>query len=105
MPKEDNKILKYNHGEKSTKVSFVIYSDLESLLEKMRTCHNNPKNSSTTKINKHRPSGYSLLTHCSFEAAKNKLDYYRGHDCIKTFCKDLKEHGAKIKDYEKKKYH
>ena len=34
MHKEDNKILKYNHGEKSMKVSFVIYSDLESLLEK-----------------------------------------------------------------------
>ena len=71
MPKENNKILKYNHGEKSMKVSFIIYFDLESLLEKMRTCHNNPKKLSTTKINKHRPSGYSLLTHCSFEATKN----------------------------------
>ena len=34
MPKEDNKILKYNHGEKSTKVPFIIYADMESLLEK-----------------------------------------------------------------------
>ena len=34
MPKEDNKILKYNHGEKSVKFSFIIYADLESLLEK-----------------------------------------------------------------------
>ena len=24
MPKEDNKMLKYNHGEKSMKVSFII---------------------------------------------------------------------------------
>ena len=52
MPKEDNKILKYIHGEKSTKPPFIIYADLESLLEKMDTCYNNPKNSSTTKINK-----------------------------------------------------
>ena len=50
MPKEDNKKPKYNHGEKSMKVPFIIYADLESLLEKMSTCHNNPKNSSTTKI-------------------------------------------------------
>ena len=34
MPKEDNKILKYNNGEKSMKVSFTIYADLEPLLEK-----------------------------------------------------------------------
>ena len=34
IPEEDNKILKYNHGEKSMKVPFIIYADLESLLEK-----------------------------------------------------------------------
>ena len=34
MPEEDNKILKYNQGEKSMKVSFIIYADLESLLKK-----------------------------------------------------------------------
>ena len=58
MPKEDNKILKHNHGEKSMKVPFIIYAVLESLLEKMNTCHNNLEKSSTTKINKHRASGY-----------------------------------------------
>ena len=30
MPEEDNKILKYNHGEKPKKVPFTIYADLES---------------------------------------------------------------------------
>ena len=60
MPKEDNKVLKYNHGENSMKVPLIIYANLKSLLEKMRTCHNNPKKSSTTKINKHTASGYSL---------------------------------------------
>ena len=29
MPKEDEKILKYNPGEKSLKVPFMIYVDLE----------------------------------------------------------------------------
>ena len=41
MPKEDYKMLKYNHGQKSTKVPFIIYADLESHLN---TCQNNPKN-------------------------------------------------------------
>ena len=36
MSKEDNKVLKYNHGEKSMKVLCIIYADLESLLEKIK---------------------------------------------------------------------
>ena len=44
MLKEDNKISKYNHREKSVRAPFVIYNDLECLLEKMSTCHNNPIN-------------------------------------------------------------
>ena len=91
MPKADNKILKYNHGEKFMKVPFIIYADLESLLEKMSTCHNNPEKVSTININKHTPSGYSLVTHCSFDTTKNKLDYYRDKNCMKNFCLNLKK--------------
>ena len=103
MPTKNNNIIKYNHGEKSMKLPFVIYADLECLLEKMSTCINNPNESSTTKINKHTPSGYSIFTHCSFDKSKNKLNYYRGKDCMKKFSKDLREHASKIIDYEKKK--
>ena len=39
---------------------FIIYADLESLLEKMDTCHDNPEKSST-KINKHTPFIYTLF--------------------------------------------
>ena len=103
MPNEHNKIIKYNEGEKSIKSPFIIYADLECLLEKISTCNNNPEESSTTKINKHTPSGHSLFTHCSLDKTKNKLDYYRGDDCMKKFCKDLREHATKIINYEKKK--
>ena len=72
------------------KVPFIIYADLESLLEKMITCHNNPEKSSTTKINKNTPSGYSVFTHCSFDTTKNELDYYRGKNCMKNFLSRLK---------------
>ena len=47
MPKEHNKIWKYNLGEMPIKVPFIIYADLESLLEKMSSCHSNPEKSST----------------------------------------------------------
>ena len=102
MPTKDNNI-KYNHGEKSMKVPFIIYADLECLLEEMSTCINNPNESSTTKINKHTASGYSIFTSCSFDESKNKLNHYRGKDCMKKFCKDLKEHATRIINHEKKK--
>ena len=95
--------VKHNHGEKSMKVPFIIYADLECLLEKMSTCINNLNESSTTKINKHTPSGYSIFTSCSFDESKNKLNHYRGKDCMKKFCKDLKEHATRIINHEKKK--
>ena len=102
MPGEDNEILKYNHGEKSIKVPFTIYADLEPLIEKMNTCHNNPKKSSTTKISKHTPSGYLFFTHYSFDTTKNKVDCCRDKNCMKNLCLDLREHATKIINYAKK---
>ena len=87
MPTKDNNTIKYNHGEKSIKLS----------------CINNPNESSTTEVNKHTPSVYSLFTHCSFDESKNKLNYYRGDDSMKKFCKDLRKRATKIINYEKKK--
>ena len=62
IPTKDNNVIKYNHGEKSIKLPFAVYADLEGFLEKMNTCYNNPEESSTTKINNHTPSGYSIFT-------------------------------------------
>ena len=38
MPIKGNNTIKNNHGEKSIKMPFTIYADLECLLEKMSTC-------------------------------------------------------------------
>ena len=66
MPEKSKNILKYNDGEKSMKAPFIIYADIESLLEKIDTCHSNPRHSSASKINKCAASGYSLFTHSLF---------------------------------------
>ena len=95
MPTKNNTVIKYNQGEKSIKLPFVV--------EKMSTCQNNPNETTTTEINKHTPSGYSIFTHCSFDQSKNKLDHYRGKDSMKIFSKDLREHATKIINYKKKK--
>ena len=78
MPKENEKI-KYLPGEKSLKAPFIVYADLECLLEKVQYCQNNPENDT-----------------------KNKQYFYREKDCIKKFCKDLKELGTEMINFKKK---
>ena len=72
MPDEDNKILKYIPGRKSLKAPFIIYANLKCLIEKIKTCQNNPEKSYTEKKARHRPSGYSSVTCCSFDKSKNE---------------------------------
>ena len=80
------------------KVPFIVYSDLACLLKK---CTHVKiiwlaEQSSTTKINMHMPSGYSLFTNCLFDSTKNKLD------CLEIFWKDIIEQATRIINYEKK---
>ena len=46
-------------------------------IKKMNTCNNNPNKSYTTVKALHKPSGYSVLTSCSFDKSDNKQTYYR----------------------------
>ena len=103
MPDEDNNTLKYVPGRKSLKVPFIIYAYTECLLQKTKSCQNIPEKSYTEKKAVHRPSGYSLLTCCLFDKSNNEHKYYRGKDCMKIFCEDLKDQAMKIINYEKKR--
>ena len=78
MSNKDNKILKYNHGEKLMKDPFLIYAHLECLLE---------KTGPILKDLKHP----SLFAQCSFDSTNNMLDCNRGKDYMETFCKDAKK--------------
>ena len=98
-PEEHEKI-KYLPREKSLKVPFIIYADLECLLKKVRFCQNNPENSYTEKKVKQKPSGYAWCSICFLTRQKNRHYFYRGKDCIEKFCKDLKELGTEIINFE-----
>ena len=86
MTDVDNNSLQSKTGKKSLKNAFIIYADLECLLLKTNTWNKNPNKSYTTAKTLHKPSGYSLLTSCSFDKSENKQTYYRGRDCMKRFC-------------------
>ena len=44
MQSEDTKILKHNQYQKSDKAPFIIYADLEYIIEKTDGCKYNPEN-------------------------------------------------------------
>ena len=64
------------------------------MIKKIGGCKNNPENSSTTKVNEHTSSGFTI---------ENKHDVYRGKDCMKKFCEFLREEVMKIINFKKKK--
>ena len=43
MPSGDTKILEFNQYQKSDKAPFIIYADLECIIEKTDGCKNNPQ--------------------------------------------------------------
>ena len=101
MPSKDIKILEFSQYQKSDKAQFIIYAGLECIIEKIDGCKNNPENSSTTKLSKHIPSGFSMSTISSFRNIENKHDVHRGQGCMKKFCKSLREHPRKIISFKK----
>ena len=44
MPSEVTKILEFNQYQKSGQATFIIYADLECIIEKVARCKNNPQN-------------------------------------------------------------
>ena len=44
MPSEDTKILEINQYQKSDKAPFIIYADLEWVIEKIDGCKTNTEN-------------------------------------------------------------
>ena len=74
MPSEDTKMLQFIQYKKSDKAAFIIYADLECLIEKINGSKKNSENSSATKVGEHIPPGFSMSTIFSFKSTENKHD-------------------------------
>ena len=94
MPSEDTKILEFNQYKKSEKALFIIYADLECIIEKIDECKSNPGNSFTAKVREHISSGFLMSTISSFRSIENRHDVYIGKGSM--LCECLREHVMKI---------
>ena len=57
MAFKDSKILEFIQYQKSDRAPFIIYADLECIIEKIDGSKNNPENLSATRASEHIPSG------------------------------------------------
>ena len=62
----------------------------------MQSCQNNPENTYTQK----KPSGYAWCSICSFDDMKNRRYFSSAKNCTEKFCKNLKELGTEIINFE-----
>ena len=61
--------------------------------------YKNPEKPSTAKVGGHISSAFSMSAISLFECIKNEHGVYRGNDCMKKFCRSLREHAMEITNF------
>ena len=64
-----------------------MYADFEYIAEPIQGPGNDPRISSTRRVNNHVPSGWCIGSEFAYNGKiENPLKLYRGKDCVKKFC-------------------
>ena len=84
MPKKGDNTLFFENYQNQMKKPWVIYADLESIVEKIHGCTPDPGQSSTTETSVHKPCGFCMLAVRSDGEAKGPY-LYRGEDAVRAF--------------------
>ncbi|CAD6224471.1 GSCOCG00011777001-RA-CDS, partial [Cotesia congregata] len=90
LPSEKNKILSFRDHKYKDPVPFVVYADLESVLEE-----------ETEDIQKHTPHSIAYYLHCSYDNSLSKFNLNRSEDCIKWFVQELESISHQVSGYLK----
>ena len=103
MPSKEIKISEFNENQKADKALFIIQADLECLLKKVNGYKNNPKNSFITNLGEHIPSDVSMYTISSSKSIESVHNVYTDKDCMKKFCKSLRDNSIKMINFKRNK--
>ena len=68
-------------------------------MKKVDGCKNNLGKSFTAKVGEDIPCRYSMSLMYTFDGTENKHDFYRGENCMETFCESLRENATKINNF------
>ena len=91
MPKKGS-VVKFKNYRNSEVVPFVIYADIESLLEPIQSCGPNPGGSYTEKFQKHKPISFSYYIKCFDDNVFSREPRtYTGLDATQKFVESLEK--------------
>ena len=85
MPREGS-MVEFCDGQNQSRVPFIIYADFESILKPIHGPNPDPRESYTSKVTHHAPSGWCVYSKFTYGKVENPLKLYRGHDCLEKFC-------------------
>ena len=96
MPKQGSTV-EFKDGQNQFRVPFIMYADLESILEPMDPVEpGSPSQPYTNEVNQHTPSGWCVYSKFAYGDVDNPLRTYRGKDCIETFCNYIKGEARRL---------
>ncbi|KYM95311.1 hypothetical protein ALC62_14051, partial [Cyphomyrmex costatus] len=93
LPSEDDKWLKFKNHCRKERVPFVVYADLECVLEKMDT----ESTSSTYTYQHHQVFSIAYYVHCSYDSSLSGYKFRRDNNCIAWFADELKKIAHSVK--------
>jgi len=85
LPSEDDKWLSFKNHCRKERMSFVVYADLECILEKTET-----EGTSSHKYQYHRVFSLAYYVHCSYDASLCMYRFRRDKDCVAWFAEKLR---------------
>ncbi|XP_060516468.1 uncharacterized protein LOC132695920 [Cylas formicarius] len=88
LPTEQEKHVTFSHFKNKEKVPFVIYADIECILQKYE---DSAATGNIKKYQKHIPCSISYYLLCSYDNNLSKFNLYTGKDCMSWFCRQLQE--------------
>ncbi|XP_071579806.1 uncharacterized protein [Temnothorax nylanderi] len=100
LPNEDDKWLSFDNHDRKERLPFVVYADLECLLEQRE--RENAEGGAKTKrypYQRHVPFSLSYYLCCTYDDTVSTYRYRRGDDCVSWFVNELRvlARHAKIK--------
>ena len=105
MPTKDNSLLKFNNYHKQQPTPFVIYADIEALLQKVERGQPDSNESYTERFQRHIDCGSAYKVVCCYDDKYSKdICIYRGENAVHKFLEQMLEEVNYCKDIVKREF-
>ncbi|XP_076671463.1 uncharacterized protein LOC143370346 [Andrena cerasifolii] len=90
LPSQDNNWLSFDGYGRKERLPFVVYADLECIIEKTENVQKDAGEHKLCTYQKHKVHSIGYYMHCSYDGSLSAYRYYRDVDCVSWFVKELK---------------